>query len=238
MSETGGKLALLKQQARQAVATAPGKAMGEAARQEIEPVMRHLEQTMATLSALPDALALQVSPILSMAERLDHVLSLQRKSLAALHEESLTSLHATMDPTAQRIEASLGVLAEQGRQVGRALQGMQALPGEIRDAAATAQTAGRATAEQIQLAASRAVDGIKAARRNRWSSVVQAVLTAFLVAGLTLGGMAWLGTHASSWRPRLVGQSAKEQAWDSLYQQAPPVWRQSMDQFLATSAGR
>lgn len=307
-SESGGKLAVLRQQARQAVATAPGRAIGQAAREEIEPVIRRLDQIMEAMDALPvkfqdasessaatlrdslgpmveqvtslrtsleslptllaqqtdgvvaqiqgesltmrreievlrgglvtlpDALAKQVAPIVLMAERLDEVLALQRSSLAALHDESLKSFRAALDPTAQRIEAGLGALAKQARATGGALQGMKGLPGEIRQATQAARDGASRTATEIETAASRAADQIREARQGQWPPVVQVLATAVVAAGLILGGLVWLGTHGSSGLPLIGGASSKERAWDSLYQAAAPQLRQAMDQFLVNSA--
>ena len=299
MSESGGKLALLKQQARQAVATAPGRAIGEAARQEIEPVMSRLDEMTAALAllperfqeaahtsadslreslspmvaqvaslrtslemlptllaqqtdgvvaqiqaegqsmrsqiqilrgglvTLPDALANQMAPVLAMAERLDDVLTLQRSSLAALHDQTMAAYRGALDPTTQRIETALGALSKQSKQTGSTLQGMKGLSKEIRDASQEAKEQGEATAYAL-----------KTAVAGQWHPLVQVVVTAALAAGLIVGGLVWLGTHGSNGLLRPAAPSAKEQAWDSLYQRAPAQWQQSMDQFLAASGGK
>ena len=292
MSGSGGKLAVLKEQARQAAATAPGRAIGQAAREEIQPILDRLDalpgrfqeaagtsaeslresllpmvaevaslrsslaglpalmaQQMdgvvaqvqaeglsmrkeigvlrSSLATLPDALAVQMAPIMAISERLDAVLTLQRTSLAALHEASLDSFRVALDPTAERIETALGALTQQSRQTGGALQGMKALPQEIRDATRDVRAAGTET-----------VAAIRNARGSGWRLVAQAVATAVLTAALMVGGLTWVGTRGSSGLPPLVGQNAKAQAWDSLYRQAPPEWRAVMDQSLAASPGR
>lgn len=297
MSE-GGKLALMKAQARQVVATAPSRAIGEAARQEIEPVMARLDlmtrslealpeqfrdsaemsaeslraslspmvdqvasfraslaglpalmaQQMdgvvaqvqaeglsmrteiavlrSSLKSLPDALARQVEPILAMAETLDGVLVLQRSSLEALHERTMATYRAALDPTTERVETAIGAITQQAARTETALRGMEALPQEIRTATAEARTAG----DQV-------VARIRQARSGQWHPVLQLLATT-LLATLIVGGMvAWLGTHGSSGLRQLAGQSAREKAWDSLYE-ANPSLRPAMDQYLAASPPR
>lgn len=64
MSESsggGGKLALLRQASREAVASAPGKTIGLAARQEIQPVLDRLDLMTEALNALPERMETSAS---------------------------------------------------------------------------------------------------------------------------------------------------------------------------------
>lgn len=299
MSESnnaGGKLAILRQAGREAVASAPGRVIGQAARQEIQPVLDRLDQMTEALNALPGkmetsasgaaiaireglapmvlqvtslrsslealptllaqqtdgvvaqiqaegqvmrsqieifrtglaslptALAKEVAPIVMMAERLDQVLELQRRSLSALHDQSMQAFRSALEPTTERVDSGVRALVKQGHSTASVLKGMQGLPKEIRQATAEAKTAGAETAEAI-----------REARGRQWHPMVQVLTTSVLAAGLILGGMIWLGTQGSSRLPLLSAPpDAKTQAWDALYQQAPQ-WRATMDQFLAAS---
>lgn len=109
MSETGGKLAALREQARQVVATAPGRAIGQAAREEIEPVIRRLDRIADVMDALPERfqeasdasavtlceslapLAAQVSTLRTSLEMLPVLLAQQTDGVVAqIQAEGLT----------------------------------------------------------------------------------------------------------------------------------------------------
>lgn len=110
MSESsGGKLAVMRQQAQRAVASAPGRAIGQAAREEIQPVMdrldamtsalaeipQRMEQSAATsATALRDSLAPMVEQVTSLRTSLESLPTLLAQQtdgiVAQLQGEGLT----------------------------------------------------------------------------------------------------------------------------------------------------